>query len=86
MKNKRRYLYLLICLILCMFALPACSQEEALNDDGEPLTIEDVWTEEDKFSIWIDSVTEISVADAEEYAGQHHCRAVCQSRQSCRAL
>ena len=68
MRNKRRYLYLLICLILCTFVLSACSQEEPLNDDAEPLTIEDVWTEEDKFSIWIDSVTEIPVADAEEYA------------------
>ncbi len=68
MKNKRKYLWLIIGLVLCTLVLSACSQKEPLNENIEPLTIEDVWTEEDKFSIWIDSVTEIPVADAEEYA------------------
>lgn len=65
MKNKRMHLCLLICLMLCIFTLASCSQKEPLNDDTEPLSIEDVWTEEDKFSIWIDSVTETTSDNVE---------------------
>ena len=65
MKNKRMHLCLLICLMLCILTLASCSQKEPLNDDTEPLSIEDVWTEEDKFSIWIDSVTETTADNVE---------------------
>lgn len=68
MKNKRNYLWLIIGLVLCLLALPACSPKEPkepLNAETEPLTIEEVWTEEDKFSIWIDSVTETTPDNAE---------------------
>ena len=39
-----------------------------LIEGAETLAVDEVWTVEDKFSVWIDSVTEISVEAAQAYA------------------